>query len=439
MDFIDKVRLFVSAGNGGNGCLSFRREKFIEFGGPDGGDGGRGGDIILEASPRLTTFLEIARHPHLRGHDGCQGKGSAKTGESGEDIVVLVPLGTLVYKDGVLLEDLSVPGQRLRVGRGGRGGRGNLSFKSQRRPTPRLCEKGEPGEKITLTLELKLLADVGFVGLPNAGKSSLLARVSRARPKIANYPFTTLTPNLGVVEHKGVSFVAADIPGLIEGAHSGKGLGMDFLRHVERTRVLVHLIDPLGFNGRSPLAGIKDIEAELKAFSATLRAKPRVLAVNKMDLPGAEGILKTVRARHPRCTLGISAATGRGVGALLDRVIRELSRRPPVVFVSPESERHVRLDPGFKVLALGGGRFKLEGRFVQRAAAMLEPTLPEAVWRLQGSLKRIGVDRALRRAGIREGDLVRCGKFEFEWSEAVRRPLPTLKSDPRTRIGIGKK
>ncbi len=439
MDFIDKVRLFVAAGDGGNGCLSFRREKFIEFGGPDGGDGGRGGDVFLEASPHLTTFWDISHHPHLRGRDGFQGKGSAKTGESGTDLVVSVPVGTLVFRDGVLLADLAAPGQTILAGRGGRGGRGNLSFKSRRRPTPRLCEKGEPGEKAVLTLELKLLADVGFVGLPNAGKSSLLARVSRARPKVADYPFTTLTPNLGVVEHKGVSFVAADIPGLIEGAHSGKGLGTDFLRHIERTRVLVHLIDPMGYNGRSPLAGIKDIEAELKAFSAALRTKPRVLAVNKMDLPGAVEVLKSVRTRHPRRTLGISAATGQGVGALLDRVIRELAHKPPVVFISPESERHVRLDSGFRVRALGGGRFELEGRFVRRAAAMLEPTLPEAVERLQGSLKRIGVDRALKRAGIREGDLVRCGKFEFEWSEAARRPLPALKSDPRTRIGIGKR
>ncbi len=438
MDFIDKTRLFVLAGNGGNGCLSFRREKFIEFGGPDGGDGGRGGDIIFEASPQLTTLSELSRNPHLRGRDGSPGKGSAKTGESGTDIVIPVPLGTLVFKEGVLLADLAEPGQRLRAGRGGRGGRGNLSFKSQRRTAPRLCEKGEPGEKATLTLELKLLADVGFLGFPNAGKSSLLARVSRARPKVADYPFTTLSPNLGVVEHKGVSFVAADIPGLIEGAHSGKGLGMAFLRHIERTRILVHLIDPQGYGSRSPAAGIKDIEAELRAFSPTLVAKPRILVVNKMDLPGAAEVFKTVRRRYPRRALGISAATGQGVSALLDRIIRELAHRPPVVFADPE-DRHVRLDPGFSVRALGLGLFELEGRFVRRATAMLEATLPEAVHRFQGSLKRIGVDRALRRAGIRSGDKVRCGSFEFEWSDAVHRALPTLKSDPRTRIGIGKK
>jgi len=440
VDFIDKVRVFVTAGAGGDGCLSFHREKFIEFGGPDGGDGGRGADVWLEASSRLTTLLELARRPRLRGRDGAPGKGRAKAGRSGEDTVVRVPVGAMVFKDGVLLADLARPGQRVLAAAGGRGGRGNLSFKSRRNTAPRLCEKGEPGGKAVLTVELKLLADIGFVGFPNAGKSSLLSRVSRARPKIADYPFTTLSPNLGVVEHKRASFVAADIPGLIEGAHAGKGLGADFLRHVERTRVLVHLIDPAGYGGRDPLAGIKDIARELKAFSPRLLAKPRILAVNKMDLPGAAEVLKKVRSRYPRRTYGISAATGEGIPALLDRVLLELSRRPPTVFKTPEDEdRQVRLDGGFRVRALGGGRFELDGRFVRRAAAMLEESLPEAVERFQRSLRRIGVDRALQRAGIREGDRVRCGEFEFEWTDDLRRPLPRLKRDRRTRIGVGKK
>ena len=442
MEFIDKVRLFVTAGNGGNGCLSFHREKFIEFGGPDGGDGGRGGSVFLEASPQLTTLLELARKPHLRGTDGRPGKGKGKTGESAADTVIYVPAGTVVYRDGILLADLAEPGQKVLAAQGGRGGRGNLSFKSRRVITPRLCERGEPGESVELAVELKLLADVGLAGFPNAGKSSLLARISNARPKVADYPFTTLTPNLGVVEHKATSFVAADIPGLIAGAHQGKGLGISFLRHIERTRVLVHLVDPQGFGGRAPLPGIKDIEHELKAFSPKLAAKPRLLAVNKIDLPGGREVLRAVKARYPRRTFGISAATGEGVAALLDRVILELSRLPPgpATFPSPLAEgRAFRMDSGFKARSLGGGRYELVGRFVLRAAAMLEASLPEAVERFQTALQRIGVDKALKRLGIEDGDRVRCGDFEFEWTDAKRRPLPRLKSDRRTRIGVGKK
>jgi GTP-binding protein len=442
VEFIDKVRLFITAGSGGDGCLSFHREKFIEFGGPDGGDGGRGGSVYLEASPQLTTLLELARKPHLRGSAGMPGKGKGKTGLSAEDTIVYVPAGTMIFRDGMLLADLAEPGQRVLAAQGGRGGRGNLSFKSRRVITPRLCERGEPGEKSELTVELKLLADVGLVGFPNAGKSSLLARISNARPKVADYPFTTLTPNLGVVEHKATSFVAADIPGLIEGAHAGKGLGTEFLRHIERTRVLVHLVDPQGFGGRDPLPGIKDIEHELKEFSSRLAAKPRLLAVNKIDLPGGREVLRAVKARFPRRTFGISAATGEGVSSLLDHVIRELSHLPPgpLVFPTPASEgRALRMDSGFRARSLGGGRFVLEGRFVLRAAAMLEASLPEAVERFQTALKRIGVDKALKRLGIQGGDLVRCGDFEFEWTDEARRPLPRLKGDRRTRIGVGKK
>ncbi|MDD5656270.1 MAG: GTPase ObgE [Elusimicrobia bacterium] len=439
MDFIDKVRIFVTGGDGGDGCLSFHREKFIEFGGPDGGDGGRGGDIWLEASPRLTTLLELARNPHIRGARGSHGKGKAKTGEAGGDAVVFVPAGTMVFKDGALLADLAQPGQRVLAAAGGRGGRGNLSFKSRRLTAPRLRERGEPGQDATLTLELKLLADVGLVGLPNAGKSSLLARVSNARPRIADYPFTTLVPNLGVVAHKAASFVAADIPGLIEGAHAGKGLGVDFLRHIERTRVLVHVVDPSGYGGQDAWAGLKQIAAELKAFSPALAAKPRLIAVNKMDLPGAREACARLRARSRGRCFAISAATGLGVPALLDRVIEELSRRSPrIAGASGPAPARVKLDAGFRLRVLGGGRFELEGRFVRRAAAMLDASLPEAVERFQSALKRIGVDRALKRAGIREGDLVRCGEFEFEWSDASRR-LPRLRRDRRTRIGVGKK
>lgn len=440
MKFIDKVRVFVAAGDGGDGCLSFLREKYMEFGGPNGGDGGKGGDVVLVASTHLTTLLDLVQRPHIEGRRAAHGKGNCKTGESGGETVVAVPVGTVVYKESLLVADLAKPGQRYLAAAGGRGGRGNLSFKTRFNTAPRICEKGAPGEKAVLDLELKLLADVGLVGLPNAGKSSLLARVSAARPKVADYPFTTLAPNLGVVSHKGIHFVAADIPGLIEGAHKGKGLGTDFLRHIERTRVLVHLVDPAGYGSGDALAGIAAIEAELKSFSRRLCDKPRILAVNKIDLPEAAQALKAVRRRR-RGVLGISAATGEGVSRLLDKVIMELSRNPEVpVFEEPGvSGRLVRVDRGFEVASRGGGLFELKGRYVERAAAMLDASLPEAVDRFQRTLRRIGVDRALGRAGIQEGDDVRCGPFQFEWLERPYRPLPKMRRVKRTRVGVGKK
>ncbi|MBI4376105.1 MAG: GTPase ObgE [Elusimicrobia bacterium] len=440
MNFIDKVRVFLSAGEGGDGCLSFHREKFIEFGGPDGADGGKGGHIYLEASPHLTTLLELSLRPHIKGNDGENGKGNNKVGRDGGDIVIPVPMGTSVYHEGRLLVDMSRPGQRYLAAQGGRGGRGNLSFKSRLNTAPRICEKGAPGDSLTLELELKLLADVGLVGFPNAGKSSLLARLSHARPKIAEYPFTTISPNLGVAAHKGVSFVIADIPGLIEGAHRGKGLGADFLRHVERTRVLVHLIDPAGFADKNPVDGVKVIEAELKSFNPRLAQKPRILAVNKMDLPLAHEALRKVRARYrAREIFPISAATGEGLSELLDRVILELSRHP-VPWQEPNAppERFVKVEQGFRVQRIGAGLFELKGPFVERAAAMLKADLPEAVERFQKSLKRIGVDKALRQAGIGEGDMVRCGALEFEWTDKPYRSLPRLRHHRRTRIGVGR-
>lgn len=441
MNFIDKVRVYISAGNGGDGSLSFRRLKFLEFGGPNGGDGGKGGDVWFEAQSRLTTLMDLHFRPHLEAGRGGHGKGSNKTGDDGADVVVPVPVGTVVYKDGALVADLHKDGQRWRAAAGGRGGRGNNSFKTHRNTAPRLAEKGAPGEHSTLDLELKLLADVGMVGFPNAGKSSFLARVTRARPKVADYPFTTLTPNLGVAYHKHVSFVVADLPGLIEGAAEGKGLGTQFLRHVERTRVLVHLVDPLGYMGQSPAAGVKTIEKELKTFSSKLAQKPRILVVNKMDLPEGAAVYKELKKKHKDRVMAVSVATGEGVDALLDRVIEELQKHDgPVFFDKTVSDETLhKVEQGFEVENLGGGVYALRGKYVERVSAMLDVSLPEAIQRYQGTLKRIGVDRALKKAGIQDGDKVRCGGFEFEWSGATRRKLPIKNRDKRTRIGVGKK
>ncbi|UPT74417.1 MAG: GTPase ObgE [Elusimicrobiota bacterium] len=440
MNFIDKVKVYVQAGNGGDGCLSFKHEKYMEWGGPNGGDGGRGGDVWLEAKSRLTTLMDLHFRPHVEAGRGGHGKGSHKHGHNGSEVVIPVPVGTLVYKDGVLVADLHKDGQRWRAGEGGRGGRGNWSFKTHSNTAPRLAEKGGPGEKLTLDLELKLLADVGMVGFPNAGKSSFLARVSSARPKIADYPFTTLSPNLGVAYHKHVSFVVADIPGLIEGAAGGKGLGVKFLKHVERTRLLIHLVDPMGYMGEDPVDGIKTIDKELKTFSAKLAAKPKLVVLNKTDLPEAADVLKRLKKKY-KTALAISVATGDGMPAVLDKIIAELNRHDgPVHFVEKTDDGTVhKVEQGFTVENLGGGNFLLRGRFVERASAMLDVSLPEAIARYQNTLKRIGVERALKKIGIKRGDHVRCGEFEFEWSDAPHKKLAAKRADGRTRIGIGKK
>jgi GTP-binding protein len=441
MNFIDKVRVYVAAGDGGDGSLSFRHLKFLEFGGPNGGDGGQGGSVWFEAASRLTTLMDLHFRPHVEAQRGGHGKGSNWTGDSGDDITIRVPVGTVIYKDRKIVADLHKDGQRWLAAAGGRGGRGNHSFKNRHNTAPRLAEKGGPGEKSTLDLELKLLADVGMVGFPNAGKSSFLARVSAARPKIADYPFTTLSPNLGVAYHKHVSFVVADLPGLIEGAAEGKGLGVQFLRHTERTRVLIHLIDPAGYMGQDPVSGVKTIENELKTFSAKLTKEPRLLVVNKMDQPEGEAVFKALKKKYRDRVMAASVATGDGIGAILDRVIELLAASDgPVHFQDKvEDETLHKVEQGFTIQNMGGGVFMLRGKYVERVSAMLDVSLPEAIERYQNTLRRIGVDRALKKAGIKAGDKVRCGEFEFEWSDAKNRKLPIKRGDKRTRIGVGKK
>jgi GTP-binding protein len=442
MNFIDKVRVYVAAGDGGDGSLSFRHLKFLEFGGPNGGDGGQGGAVWFEAFSRLTTLMDLHFRPHVSSARGSHGKGSNWTGDSGDDVTIKVPVGTVIYKDKKIVADLHKDGQRWLAAAGGRGGRGNHSFKNKHNTAPRLAERGGPGEKVTLDLELKLLADVGLVGFPNAGKSSFLARVSAARPKIANYPFTTLSPNLGVSYHKHVSFVVADLPGLIEGAAEGKGLGTKFLRHTERTRVLIHLIDPAGYMGQDPVSGVKTIENELKTFSAKLAKEPRLLVVNKMDLPEGEEVFKQLKKKYPKArVLAASVATGDGIDAILDRVIESLaSSDGPVHFDDKvEGETLFKVEQGFTIENMGGGVYALRGKYVERVSAMLDVSLPEAIERYQNTLRRIGVDRALKKAGIKAGDKVRCGAFEFDWSDAPNRKLPIKRGDKRTRIGVGKK
>ena len=331
--FVDEVDIHVSAGSGGNGCLSFRREKFVPRGGPDGGDGGSGGSVYIVASPTKNTLVDFRYHPEFEAKRGQHGQGSNRTGFTADDLDIGVPVGTLVFEkapDGefVLLGDLTQEGQRVLVAQGGRGGRGNARFVSSTNRAPRRTEPGQEGEEKFLRLQLKLIADVGLIGFPNAGKSTLISRISAARPKIADYPFTTLVPNLGVVSMSDDrSFVVADVPGLIEGAHKGVGLGHQFLRHVERTKVLVHIVDVSGASGRDPVEDYETINAELRLFNAAVAAKPQIVVASKIDAlddpARAKALEKHVKkARRP--FLRISGVTGEGLDALLEAVWREI-------------------------------------------------------------------------------------------------------------------
>ena len=334
--FVDEVDIHVEAGDGGRGCLAFRREKHVPRGGPSGGDGGHGGSVFVVASPHVNTLINFRFHPEFAAARGAHGEGSNRTGHTGADLELDVPIGTLVYERTgdserplALLGDLAVEGQRVQVARGGRGGMGNARFASATNRAPRKTQPGEPGEVKELRLELKLLADVGLVGFPNAGKSTLIARISAARPKIADYPFTTLTPNLGVVRLSGDrSFVVADVPGLIEGAHRGLGLGHQFLRHLERTRVLVHIIDVSGGSLRDPVEDLHTVRRELELFQPALAAKPQLVAANKMDAVDDAARVEALERRAGELKLPffrISGATGAGVPELLEAIWHRLA------------------------------------------------------------------------------------------------------------------
>ncbi|HEX6987994.1 MAG TPA: GTPase ObgE [Bacillota bacterium] len=423
--FIDEAVIFVQGGRGGNGAVSFRREKFVPHGGPDGGDGGRGGSVILVVDPGLNTLWSFRHQRHYRAERGRHGGGAKKRGRSGRDLEVRVPPGTAVYDlDGRLLADLTRPGQTFIAARGGRGGRGNARFATPTHRAPRLAERGAPGQEGWLRLELKLLADVGLVGMPNAGKSTLLGRVSAARPKVAAYPFTTLEPVLGVVAFEdGFTMVWADIPGLIEGAHAGAGLGHEFLRHIQRTRVLVHLVDAAGTEGRDPVDDYTTVRRELAQYDARLVDLPTVVAANKADLPGAAAVLAALERAaaaggHPLQV--ISAATGQGVPELLGQVRRLLEQARAAAPEPPVQPARVYRGPGrppLEVTRDAGGMFRVGGAVVERWIAMTDFDNEEAVEYLQRRLERLGVDEALRAAGARGGDLVRIGEWEFEFHD----------------------
>ncbi|BAF59014.1 predicted GTPase [Pelotomaculum thermopropionicum SI] len=421
--FYDRARIFVKGGDGGNGCVAMRREKYVPEGGPWGGDGGRGGNVILRADGGLRTLVDFRYKRHYKAERGRHGEGKNMHGASGEDLVIRVPAGTVV-KDaatGELIADLVRDGQEAVVARGGRGGRGNARFVTPQNRAPRMAEKGEPGEERWLDLELKLLADVGLVGFPNAGKSTLISRVSAARPKIASYPFTTITPNLGVVRvDDGRSFVMADIPGLIEGAHKGAGLGHDFLRHVERTRLLVHVLDTAGSEGRDPVQDFLVTNRELSLYNPALGRRPQVIAANKMDLDGAaENLARLKEAYGGKYEIfPVSAVTGQGLEALVYRVSALLEEIPAGAAVPEALERPVihQAGPRFTVCR-EEGVFLVGGKEIERHVVMTDLKNEEAVERLQRIIRRMGIEEALKEAGIKDGDTVRIGDYEFEYVE----------------------
>lgn len=419
--FLDEATIHVQAGDGGAGSMHFHREKFVPFGGPDGGDGGTGGDVILRADRELNTLFSFKRHRRFTAQSGMAGGQNKMRGRAGDDLVVPVPVGTIVRDadTGEILADLAREDQMVVVARGGKGGLGNVHFKTSTNQAPHFAEKGEPGGSRTLDLELKVIADVGIVGLPNAGKSTLLSVISAARPKIADYPFTTLTPNLGVVEvdESAQPFVVADIPGLIEGAHEGIGLGHEFLRHIERTLVLIHLIDG---SGDDPIDAFRQINEELRQFAASLTEKPQIVAVNKIDIP-------EVQERWPRLhgelqqlgylSLPISAVTREGVDALVYRTAQVLSEQVRAIEDVPHEVEVITIKPPPDHFDVERKRatFYVTGETVERLAVMTDMENEEAVHRLQTRLKRMGVFAALERAGARDGSKVRIGEVEFTW------------------------
>jgi GTPase len=421
MQFIDEAQIAVAAGNGGDGIVAWRREKYIPKGGPAGGDGGDGGNVYLQATPELSTLVEFRYKRQFHAQSGKPGGTSNKSGKSGEDLTIEVPIGTLVYraregKPEAFLADLADPKARVLVARGGRGGLGNQHFATSTRQAPRFAEKGEPGEQYALRLELRLLADCGVVGVPNAGKSTLLSVVSAARPKIADYPFTTLEPQLGVVRvSTDESFVLVDVPGLIEGAHEGAGLGDQFLKHVERTRALVHLLD-----GAKTLDEIlhdkTTIERELGLWNPKLREKPTLLVVSKQDLPDARERLRELQAQFPD-TRGISAATGEGVQELVYEIWRIVKEAPlPEIVAPPPAVLELVPHDAFTITRDSDGSFVIAGERVERLAAMTNFDSGEGLAHFERVLAKMGVEKRLRELGAAEGDTVRIGPYEFTYS-----------------------
>jgi len=420
--FIDEVLIKVEAGNGGDGCLAFRREKYIPMGGPFGGNGGKGADIKFVVDEGLHTLIDLRYMKKIKGQKGENGKGKNQNGSNASDVIIKVPLGTVVTDNdtGLILADLKHKNDEVIVAYGGRGGRGNTAFKTQSNPAPNFAENGEPGEERTLKVELKLLADVGLVGMPSVGKSTIISCVSKAKPKIAAYHFTTITPNLGVCKStSGKSFVMADLPGLIEGASNGEGLGDRFLRHIERTRIIAHVIDMSGFEGRDPYEDYVKINKELENFNAKLLNKPQIIIANKMDMDSAKENLVNFKKKVDAEVFEVSAMTNTGLDSVVDKLANMLDEIPSTPLYDEEAfESHVLYK--FKkeepyTIERENDDFVIKGEEVEKLFRMTKFTTEEGIQRFAKKLRKMGIDDKLIEMGCKEGDMVRILDFYFEF------------------------
>ncbi len=422
--FVDEVSVFVKGGDGGNGCIAFRREKYVEFGGPFGGNGGRGSNIVLKVDEGLNTLVDLRHQKKIKGERGQNGGGKGKHGKNAEDIIIKVPLGTIVtdLDNNVVIADLSKKDDQVIIVRGGRGGRGNMAFATNNNPAPEIAENGEPGEEKNIKVELKLLADVGLVGLPSVGKSTIISKISAAKPKIADYHFTTLQPNLGVVEAiDKKAFVVADLPGLIKGASQGEGLGDRFLKHIERTRVIAHVIDMGSFELRDPYEDYQTILAELKSFNEKLLTKPQVIVANKMDLPWSKENLKKFSEKVNLPIFEISAINQTGLHELIVYLADLVESHPQTPLYEDKQTADHKLykfdqENDFNIYK-SNDVWIIRGAEIEKLVKMTNFTTDEAVIRFGHKLRKMGIDQKLHELGAKPGDLVRILDFEFEYTE----------------------
>lgn len=422
--FIDHSKIYVKAGDGGNGCLSFHTEKYITNGGPDGGDGGDGGNVVLQAAPNLTSLQNFRFKHKFVAQNGAKGMSKKMYGKRGEDLIIAVPVGTVVkdFESGEIIADLTEAGQKIVVARGGKGGLGNMHYANSVRQAPQFATPGSAGEERELGIELKLIADVGLVGFPNAGKSTLLSVLTRAKPKIADYPFTTLEPVLGVVSKDDFSYVIADIPGIIENAHEGAGLGHDFLRHIERTRLLVHVVDLSGTDGRDPLDDFKTINNELEEFSIELAARPQIVVGNKCDGvtdEEAQEFVDSVKALGYEDVFIISAAGQIGIRELADKITETVSKLPPTILhdIASGEEKVYTFDEGkkYEIIINEDGNFEVTGKWINKIFNSTNFGDTESTNFFQRTLENEGVFEELKKMGVKEGDTVKVCDLEFDY------------------------
>ncbi len=421
--FVDEVIIEATAGHGGDGCMAFRREKYIPMGGPFGGNGGKGGDIIFKADEGLRTLIDLRYQKHVKGEPGLNGSGKNKNGANADDTVIKVPVGTTVKDNetGMVIGDLIKHGQEVIVSYGGRGGRGNVTLATKSNPCPSYAERGEPGESRKIKVELRMLADVGLVGLPSVGKSTILSMITNANPKIASYHFTTLSPNLGVVTTNDFSYTVADLPGLIEGASEGLGLGTKFLKHIERTKIIAHVIDMSGIEGRDPYEDYLTIRKELEKFSSKLLTKPEIIIANKMDIPESKNNLKKFKEKITLPIYEISAINNDGLDKVINALKEQVKNTKEEVLFEPDiQESHVlykfKKEKPFTIVK-EKDIYIIKGEVVEKLFKMTNFNTEEALLRFSTKLRKMGIDEELEKMGIKEGDIVRILDYEFEYTK----------------------